>query len=116
MSNTVSVPMPFSLQMNYRYCLLAACMMHVEGFYSTESKAFRNHNPGNIEVRGKPGVMMVYDTALHGYVDLVKDIYLNAGTTLRRFIAKYAPPTENDDSMYLGEVSTLSGIGKDDIL
>lgn len=94
--------------------LLAACMMHVEGYYSTKSLAFRNHNPGNIEE--KPGVYRVYPSALLGYEDLVADIGANHGKTLRAFLTKYSPPSENDTTMYLNVVSTLSGIGPDDIL
>lgn len=97
-----------------RYHLLAACMMHEEGYYSTKSLAFRNHNPGNIE--SKPGVYKVYPTIILGYSSLVGDIIANVGKPLRAFIAKYAPPNENNTSLYLQVVSTLSGIGPDEIL
>jgi hypothetical protein len=113
-SPIVNVPMPFSLQLNYRHCLLAACMMHEEGYYSTLSEAFRNKNPGNIE--SPDGKMIVYDSCLDGFVALVRDIYINKGTTLRVFIAKYAPPNENNTSEYLENVSVRSGIGQDEVL
>jgi len=100
--------------MNPRYCLLAACMMHMEGYYSVESKAFRNRNPGNIEHAG--GTMMEFPTAQAGFAALVADIAANAGTTLRAFIAKYAPPSENNTSEYLRVVGTLSGMAVDEVL
>ena len=100
--------------MDPRYALLAACMMHMEGYYSTKSTAFRNHNPGNIEHTG--GAMRVYGTALEGFQALVDDIVMNAGKKLADFIAKYAPPNENNTSLYLQVVSTLSGIGEGEIL
>lgn len=99
-----------------RYNLLAACMMHMEGYYSTQSKAYRNRNPGNLEVRGKPGVFRVYRSPVDGYTDMIQDILDNKGKTLRAFIAKYAPPNENNTSEYLDVVSTLSGIGPDEVL
>ena len=99
-----------------RYNLLAAAMMHMEGYYSTESKAYRNRNPGNLEVRGKPGVFQVFRSPIDGYTALIQDILDNKGKKLRDFIAKYAPPNENNTSEYLEVVNTLSGIGADEIL
>lgn len=94
--------------------LLAACMMHVEGYYSTKSLAFNNCNPGNIE--NPDGTMRKWGDPLGGYSALVRDIQVNEGKSLREFIAKYAPPNENNTSLYLDVVSTLSGIGKDETL
>jgi hypothetical protein len=106
--------------MNPRYCLLAACVMHMEGYYSVESQAFRNHNPGNIEnlprAQATEGKFIVYPDALRGYCALVNDIAANAGKPLRAFIAKYAPPNENNTSEYLEVVSTLSGMPLDEVL
>lgn len=97
-----------------RFALLAACMMHVEGYYSTLSLAFKNHNPGNI--RQDASSYKTFPTALDGFLALVNDITANKGKTLRTFIAKYAPPVENNTSQYLTLVSELSGIGADDSL
>lgn len=88
--------------------------MHVEGAYSTTTKAFRNCNPGNIELPS--GQMRVFPTHLDGFIALVDDIAANTGKPLNMFISKYAPPIENNTSMYLSEVSTLSGIGATEIL
>lgn len=89
-------------------------MMHMEGYYSTQSLAFRNRNPGNIE--HPTGGFVQYPNVLAGYNALVEDIGANHGKTLREFIAKYAPPNENNTSEYLEVVSTLSGIGADEVL
>jgi len=106
--------------MNPRYCLLAACMMHMEGYYDTNNRAFRNKNPGNIEnlprVQATEGTYIVFPTALRGYCALVTDIGANAGKPLHAFIAKYAPPNENDTSEYLQVVCTLSEMEPDELL
>ena len=100
--------------MNPRYTLLAACMAHVEGYYSTKSLAYRNFNPGNIE--DGHGHFVKYPTQLAGWTALVNDIAANHGKTLAQFLAKYAPPVENDTNMYTQVVSSLSGIGVDEAL
>lgn len=100
--------------MNPRYALLAACMAHMEGFYSVKSLAWRNRNPGNIEDR--PGHYREYATIQAGWNALVSDIAMNVGKPLRAFLAKYAPPSENDTSLYVQVVSSLSGIGPDEAI
>lgn len=96
------------MRVTSRHCLIAACMMHVEGFYSIKSTAWRNRNPGNIKHR--TGTFEVYDSILQGFDALVTDIAENAGSTLQAFVAKYAPPNENNTSLYAQTVSTLTGI------
>ena len=88
--------------------------MHVEGYYSIKSLAFRNNNPGNIE--DGHGNYRNYPNKLTGYTALVNDILANVGKQLKDFIAKYAPPTENDTSTYLQIVCQLSGMQPTDIL
>lgn len=100
--------------MNPKYAFIAACMAHVEGYYSIKSLAFKNHNPGNIE--HADGKFWVYESALQGFEASVADIAANAGKTLRQFIYKYAPPNENDSAMYCNTVSTLTGIGLDEVI
>lgn len=101
--------------MNPRDALIAACMMHVEGYYSTKSLAFRNCNPGNIEL--SPGRFRVFDSPLSGFIYLLGDIKANYGKTLGQFLSKYAPPSENDtQGMYVPVVSILSGVKQDEIL
>lgn len=99
-------------EINARYALIAACMMHVEGAYSIQSKAFRFNNPGNIET--PQGQEIQYASHFAGFLALVNDIAANAGKPLQDFIAKYAPPNENNTSLYASEVSVLSGFGLDE--
>jgi hypothetical protein len=100
--------------MDARIYLLAACMMHVEGGFSIKSLAHQNNNPGNIEDGN--GKFLHFTTMTVGFAALASDIMANQGTTLRNFLAKYAPPLENDTTMYLTVVSTLSGIGQDEVI
>jgi len=102
--------------MNPRYALLAACMMHVEGYYSTKSLAYRNRNPGNLEVIGRPGLMRVFDAPIDGFEALVNDIAANAGKRIIDFVYKFAPASENDSQMYVQTVCTLSGFHPGDTL
>jgi len=100
--------------MNPKYALIAACMMYVEGYYSIKSIAYRNNNPGNIELSS--GQMRKFDTKLDGFEFLVGDIAANRGKTLMEFITKYAPPNENETNVYIQVVSALSGVQPTDIL
>lgn len=103
---------------NARYALLAACMMHVEGAFSTASQAFKHKNPGNIMLFHQDGTReeRTYATYQDGFDALVEDIAANAGKTLTAFLSKYAPPNENNTSLYLQVVSDLSGIKPGEII
>ena len=89
-------------------------MMHVEGYYSVKSEAFRNRNPGNLE--HADGKMQVYGSVLEGFTALLNDIADNAGKTLSEFLDKYAPDSENDTNLYINVVSRLSAIGPGEVL
>lgn len=93
--------------------LLAACMMHVEGYYSTKSLAFRNCNPGNLE---KDGTLRKFSTPIYGFMALLEDIAANRGKSLKDFLFKYAPPKENNTNLYLQIVSELSGVKPEDLI
>lgn len=102
-----------------RDALIAACMMHVEGFYSVKSPAWQHCNPGNIMQRlaiTKQFVLRTYPTILDGFTALVDDIAANRGMQLGAFIAKYAPPNENDTRMYQQVVSSLTGLALTDAI
>jgi hypothetical protein len=114
-------------QMQYaRYAFIAACMAVVEGYYTGLSnpqvRPFRNNNPGDMEgytgciYPKRNGPFIVYPSKVLGFTDLVHDVSVNAGKPFREFIAKFAPPNENNTSEYLENVCTLTGIGPDDIL
>jgi hypothetical protein len=86
----------------------------MEGYFSTKSLSYRNHNPGNIE---RPdGTFKQYADVATGWQGLVTDIQANVGKTLTAFIYRYAPPSENDSATYLAVVSSLSGIGPQESL
>ncbi len=98
--------------MNPRYAMIAACMWHVEGSFSTKSLGFKHRNPGNIE--HADGTMHTYPTMQDGFNALVTDIAANVGRPLALFLTKYAPPSQNDTIMYVHVVSTLTGIGQNE--
>ena len=60
--------------------------------------------------------MQVYPSAIEGFTALVDDIAANAGKPLNEFIAKYAPPNENNTSLYLQVVCTLAGMTETEVL
>lgn len=109
-----------------RYAFIAACMSHVEGYYTgltnSQVRPFRNNNPGDMEgytgclYTQRDGPFIVYPSRVTGFVDLVHDVSVNAGKPLRVFIARFAPPNENNTSVYLQDVCLLTGIGPDEII
>lgn len=73
------------------------------------TRAQRNHNPGNLrfakqlEATGKDDMgFAVFPDDPAGFRALAAQIRLDAnrGLTLGQFIAKFAPPTENDTNAY----------------
>lgn len=87
--------------------LLAAIMVHCECGYSVKSLAWKNKNPGNIEY--STGGYRTYPTMADGFAALIDDIQANVGKPLGAFIAKYAPPNENNTSAYLQIICEFSG-------
>lgn len=94
--------------------LIAAAIAHMEGFYSVKSLAHRNSNPGNIE--HPDGGFVVYPDPSVGWAALVADITANGGKTLRSFITRYAPPSENDTATYIQTVAAICGCSPDVLL
>lgn len=99
-----------------RYCLIAACVMHIEGAFSTNSLAFKNNNPGNLRSPGEATGFQKFTTKIDGFNALVKDVAANAGKPLDHFVAKYAPPNENNSVLYLHLLSELTGIAPDEVI
>lgn len=97
---------------------------------SGNTLADRNNNPGNLRVssrndwqggqEGEKGFVK-FDTPELGARALAKTINNNVGMTVKGFINKYAPPSENDTGSYIDQVSKRLGkdssstISKDDI-
>lgn len=93
---------------------LARLIATEEGFFKAGSLPQRNNNPGDLRHSlhsthtGDPNAIGVIDTVEHGWEDLERQLSLDAsrGLTLRQFIAKYAPPSENNSEQYLNFICT----------
>jgi len=76
-----------------------------------------NNNPGNLRYVGQAGASQGeggfarFPTPEAGYQALISQIQLDAsrGLTLEKFINKYAPPIENDTSLYLRQMVSAVG-------
>jgi len=76
-----------------------------------------NNNPGNLRYVGQAGATQgeggfaKFETPEAGYQALINQIQLDAsrGLTLEKFINKYAPPVENDTSLYLRQMVSAVG-------
>lgn len=74
--------------------------------------ALKNNNPGNLVFANQIGAtkgfngFAMFDTPEEGYNALINQIKLDQkrNMTLRKFIAKYAPPHENDSWLYMNTV------------
>lgn len=100
--------------MKYQHGLIAAAIMHMEGAFSTKALANRCNNPGNL--RHTPPAYDMYPDKLTGFRALVDDIAANSGSKLGEFIFKYAPPAENNTSMYMDVVEAVTGLGPDTLI
>lgn len=80
--------------------------------------AYKNNNPGNLRFVGQPGASQgvggfaMFDSPQAGFDALVRQTQLDAsrGLTLADFVYKYAPPSENNSSEYLSQVSRALGV------
>jgi len=76
-----------------------------------------NNNPGNLRYAGQAGASQGeggfarFSTPQAGYAALHNQIALDGsrGLTLGQFISKYAPPTENNTSLYLQQITARVG-------
>lgn len=106
---------------NPKALAIMTAMAHMEGYFQAirgeHTLAFRNNNPGNIRSWGElpagEGGYCKPATKPDGFRILYEDILANSGKlTLREFIGKYAPPSDNNQTTaYLSFVSEYSGIG-----
>lgn len=87
----------------------------------------RNNNPGNLRpgidwqgVTGTAGGFLVFKDLSWGIramaIDIGNDIRLDGLNTLRKLINEYAPPSENDTSMYISRMVGSTGFGPDQVL
>lgn len=80
--------------------------------------SYVNNNPGNLRFAGQNGAtegqggFAKFSTPQAGFLALVNQIKLDAkrGHTLESFIAKFAPPSENDTKTYISQVAKSLGV------
>src|ERR1035437_3431962 len=103
---------------------LANSIATMEGFNTSGTIAQRNNNPGNLRYAANQvgtentvnGTFATFATPQDGWDALTNYINNNSGMTLRDFIYKYAPPSENNSSSYLSYISGQLGIGVEETL
>lgn len=82
--------------------------------------AYTNNNPGNLRFVGQRGAtrgengFAKFASPEDGYIALKKQIDLDKSRklTLKAFIEKYAPPTENDTDTYIRQMAKRLGINE----
>jgi hypothetical protein len=87
----------------------------------TSRLAYVNNNPGNLKFAGQTGAVegekgfARFSTPEAGAKALMSQIKLDAsrGHTLKSFINKFAPPTENDTKLYIEQVAKMLGVTPD---
>lgn len=80
--------------------------------------AYVNNNPGNLRYAGQSGATQGeggfarFRNPLEGFKALINQVKLDASRnhTLASFINKYAPPSENNTSQYLAQISQRLGL------
>jgi hypothetical protein len=80
-----------------------------------------NNNPGNLRFAGQAGATegekgyARFETPEAGAAALYRQIDLDAGRgmTLKQFVNKYAPPSENDTGLYVKQMTEFTGASED---
>jgi len=92
----------------------------MEGFWVNGSRSQRNNNPGNLRASslatGKDSSgYAIFPDIDTGWRALQRQIELDTGRglTLGKFIAKYAPSSENNTGNYLKNIMQWLGVGAD---
>lgn len=98
---------------------LGSAIAAMEGWFKRGSRAKRNNNPGNLRAsflrRPKDGGFVVFKSREEGIAALLHQVSkdVTRGLTLREFITKYAPPSENVTHNYIKAVADEVGINPD---
>ena len=98
---------------------IACAVATAEGWFVKGSRPHRNNNPGNLTAsfltRPKDPVFVKFRSPEEGiaalYHQIAKDV--TRGLTLRQFVTKYAPPSENDTARYVRETARRTGLDPD---
>ncbi len=80
--------------------------------------ADRNNNPGNLRYVGQAGATQGeggfarFNSPEDGFQALINQVQLDQsrGLTLQQFVNKYAPPSENNTSLYVQQISQWLGV------
>lgn len=109
--------------MIYTFCEAIARM---EGWLVKNSRARRNHNPGNIRYGrfarlhgavGTDGSFAIFpsdDAGFKAMSILLESYYL--GDSVEKALQRYAPPSENNTPLYIADVCEWTGLNPDTIL
>jgi len=103
---------------NFLFILASAIATHEGYFHSDPTVApRRNNNPGNLDFAGQPGASKAgrfakFERPEQGIAALYRQLLkrIAEGKTLAELIAQYAPPSENNTSLYLSETTRRVGI------
>lgn len=106
---------------------LANAIAREEGFYVPDSRAERNHNPGNIMdskfarmhgALGNDGRFAIFENDFEGFAAL--EALLKSAAyfklTIRQAIERYAPASENDTTKYIENVCAWIGAKPTDLV
>ena len=107
---------------------MADAIEKIEG-YKPGTRAYGNHNPGNLWVGESPGKFkrifpkvpidkegfLIFENYAAGRKALEKDILLKVlkGMTLEKFVYTYAPPNQNNTENYIKLMTEFTGIARD---
>lgn len=106
---------------------LADAIAREEGFYVPDSRASRNHNPGNIVAGkfaqmhgslGSDGRFAIFENDFQGFAAL--EALLKSAAyfklTIQQAISRYAPASENDTAKYIENVCKWTGAKPTDLV
>lgn len=105
---------------------LLEAMARQEGFYLQGSRPKRNNNPGDLEdgkfarahgAAGTDGRYAIFPDVVTGFAAM-RALLLSAysGMTVEAALNKYAPPVENQTSVYLAHVCQWANVQPTDII
>ncbi len=101
--------------------LLACAIATQEGFFRAGTIPQTRNNPGDLRYAGQKGALANPDSLASftslpfGVTALYRQLWLQVATgqTVRQIIAQWAPPNENNTSVYLENVLSFTGLPAD---
>lgn len=100
---------------------LASAIATMEGVFTPGTTPALRKNPGDLRMAGQlnasgaKGTIAVFPTAAMGTAALFRQLWLQVaeGQTVRQIIAQWAPPNENNTSLYLQNILRWTGLPPD---